>query len=164
MARSQGAASRARHGFWQTVAMKVAVIYDSLTGNTKRAAHFIAEGFLAEGHEASVSPVNRLDLGAIGAADLVVLGSWVHGAFIIGQAPALELRQKFTGVLPSLEGKRCVTYCTYALTGTGVLDKMAKVAEGVGMRHEGGLLIKRSKLEEGANLLVDRVLGNLVAA
>jgi flavodoxin len=144
--------------------MKVAVIYDSLTGNTKRAAHFIAEGFRAEGHEASVSPVNRIDLGAVGAADLVVLGSWVHGAFIVGQAPALELRQKFSGVLPSLEGKRCVTYCTYALTAPGVLDKMAKVAESVGMLHEGGLLIKRSRLEAGADLLVDRVLGNLVPA
>ncbi len=144
--------------------MKVAVIYDSLTGNTKRCAHFIAEGFRAEGHEASVSAVNRIDLGAVGAADLVVLGSWVHGAFIVGQAPALELRQKLTGVLPALEGKRCVTYCTYALTAPGVLNKMAKVAEGVGMTHEGGLLIKRSRLADGADLLVDRVLGNLVAA
>jgi flavodoxin len=144
--------------------MKVAVIYDSLTGNTKRAAHLIADGFRDEGHEASVSAVNRIDLGAVGAADLIVLGSWVHGAFVVGQAPALELRQKFTGVLPALEGKRCVSYCTYALTGTGVLDKMAKLAESVGMIHEGGLLIKRTKLQEGADLLVDRVLGNLVAA
>jgi flavodoxin len=142
--------------------MKVAVLFDSLTGNTKKAAHLIAEGFRAEGHEVSVSAVNRIDLAAVGAADLVVLGSWVHGAFVVGQAPALELRQKLTGVLPSLNGKRCVTYCTYALTGTGVLDKMARVAEGVGMQHEGGLLIKRTKLQEGADLLVDRVLGNLV--
>ncbi len=144
--------------------MKVAVIYDSLTGNTKRAAQLIAEGFRIEGHEASVSAVSRIDLGAVGAADLVVLGSWVHGAFVVGQAPALELRQKLTGVLPSLEGKRCVTFCTYALTGTGVLEKMAKVATGVGMSHEGGLLIKRTKLAEGADLLVDRVLANLAAA
>jgi flavodoxin len=144
--------------------MKIAVIYDSLTGNTKRCAQMIAEGFRVEGHEVVVSPVNRIDLASVGTADLVVLGSWVHGAFVIGQAPALELRQKFTGVLPSLEGKHCVTYCTYALTGTGVLKKMTKLAEGVGMVHEGGLLIKRGKLQEGADLLVDRVLGHLAAA
>jgi Flavodoxin domain len=143
--------------------MKVAVIYDSLTGNTKKAANLIADGFTAEGHETTVSAVNRIDLAAVGAADLVVLGSWVHGAFIVGQAPALQLRQKLTGVLPALTGKRCVTYCTYALTGTGVLDKMADVVEGVGMSHVGGLLIKRTKLVEGADLLVDRVLGSLAA-
>jgi flavodoxin len=144
--------------------MKIAVIYDSLTGNTKRCAQLIAEGFQLEGHQVTVSAVSRIDLASVGAADLVVLGTWVHGAFIVGQAPALELRQKLTGVLPSLEGKRCVTYCTYALTGTGVLSKMEKLVERVGMRHEGGLLIKRTKLQEGADLLVDRVLGNLAAA
>jgi flavodoxin len=34
--------------------MKVAVIYDSLTGNTKRAGEMIAAAFRAEGHEASL--------------------------------------------------------------------------------------------------------------
>jgi flavodoxin len=141
--------------------MKVAVIYDSLTGNTKRASEMIAAAFRAEGHEASASSVGRLDLASIGSADLVVLGSWVHGAFVLGQAPALEIRQKIQGPMVPLGGKQAVVFCTYALAAGKSLEKMTSFAESFGMNVEGGMLIKRTNLQEGADTLVDRVLANL---
>jgi hypothetical protein len=95
---------------------------------------------------------------------LVVLGSWVHGAFVLGQAPALEVRQKIQGPMVPLGGKQAVVYCTYALAAGKSLDKMTAFAESFGMNVQGGMLIKRTNLQEGADTLVDRVLANLPIA
>jgi flavodoxin len=141
-----------------TKVLHVAVLFDSLTGNTRKAAELIGAGLRAEGHEVDVSSVGRVNLQAIGRADVIVLGSWVHGAFVLGQAPALELRQRLTGVLPALSGKKALVFCTYALAAGKALAKMTEFAEGLGLDVDGAMLMKRTAIEENAELFVDRLL------
>lgn len=137
--------------------MQVAIIYESLTGNTRKAAQFIAEALEAEGHTAQAMAVDRVDLDVLQAADVVVLGTWVHGAFVVGAAPAaFKLRSA-----PAMQGKKAVVYCTYALAAGASLNKLTRLAESLGLEVLGGMLIKRGRLQDGADRLVDRLLAGL---
>jgi len=70
------------------VRMKAAVLYQSLTGTTRDAAELIALNLQQEGWGITgVSPVTKPELRSIQDADLVVIGTWVHGLFVVGQAP-----------------------------------------------------------------------------
>ena len=68
--------------------MKAAILFESLTGNTRRAGELIAANLQQEGWGiTAVSPVRRPDMASIQDADVVVVGTWVHGLFVVGQAP-----------------------------------------------------------------------------
>ena len=137
--------------------MQVAIIYESLTGNTRKASQLIADELRTEGHVAQAMAVDRVDLDFLGAADMVVLGTWVHGAFVVGAAPA-----KFKLVAaPAMHGKRAVVFCTYALAAGKSLGKLTSLAESMGLTVLGGMLIKRGHLQEGSARLVDRLLAGI---
>ncbi len=88
-------------------------------------------------------------------ADLVVVGSWTDGFFLVGQKPAK--RKKFRA-LPDLSGKRCAVFCTFALDSGHTLDKLSAVMTERGAEVIGGLAIRRDRLDQGAVDFVDRVL------
>jgi len=139
--------------------MQVVIIYESLTGNTERAARLIADAFFERQVASHVFPVGGYDPAAVAAADLVVMGSWTDGFFVVGQKPAK--RKKFK--LPELSGKRCVVFCTYALDPGKTLDKFTSVLTDEGAEVLGGLAIRRNDLAGGATDFVDRVMA-LVSA
>lgn len=135
--------------------MKVVVIYESLTGNTRRAAELIGAELVAAGEEAAVCPVTAVDYQALAEADLVVVGSWTDGVIVAGQRPGRVARIKR---LPVIDRKRCVVFCTYAVHPGKTLDKLGAVLEGLGADVRGGMAIRRNDLEGGARELVARVL------
>ena len=140
--------------------MQVAIIYESLTGNTRKASDHIAEELRARGHSATAMAADGVDLALLQGADVVVLGTWVHGAFVIGAAPALfKLRNA-----PAMAGKRAVVFCTYALAAGRSLEKLTVAAESLGLTVLGAMLIKRGHLQDGAATLVDRLLAGLPEA
>ncbi|MER3452682.1 MAG: hypothetical protein C4344_03125 [Acidimicrobiia bacterium] len=141
--------------------MKVLIIYESLTGTTRRAAFMIAERLYEEGHEAVVSPVTHVDLQALKEADLVVVGTWTDGIVFFGQGPGRAERLRR---LPVMYGKRCVVYCTYAIDPGHTLEKLADILRDRGADVVGGLAIRRGALEEGVEELVRRLLALLVPA
>ena len=135
--------------------MQVVILHESLTGNTERAARFIANAFYDHQIAARVFPVDGYDAEALADADLVVAGSWTDGFFVIGQKPGR--RKKFTQ-LPDLSGKRAAVFCTFALDPGHTLDKLTKIVAERGADVIGGLAIRRDRLEAGASDFVDRVL------
>ena len=104
--------------------MKALVIWESVTGTTKKAAGLIAGGLRAGGIEASVCPATRVDHGALSAASLVVVGSWTDGLVFIGQKPG---RQSRLWSLPFMTGKQAFVYCTYAVDAGHAVDKLAAI-------------------------------------
>ena len=140
--------------------MSAIVIYESMTGNTARAAELIAQGLVDGGITTTVCPTTAIDYQALADADLVVVGSWTDGLFFVGQRPAKAGR---LAQLPVINGKRCAVFCTYALDTGKTLEKLSAIMEGRGGDVIGGMAIKRSKLEEGATDFVDRLLGVLAA-
>lgn len=126
--------------------MKVAVVYESRTGNTAHVAEMIAAAVHELGHEVGVWPTAKANLDYLGDADMVFLGTWTDGIVIAGHNPgdAGKLLD-----MPGIWGKPTAGFMTYALHAGKVLDKMADVVTLLGGEWLGGRLFKRGKLEDG---------------
>ena len=61
--------------------------------------------------------------------------------------------------LPTMRGKRIAGFLTYALDAGRSLDRMSTAMGSTGAEVIGGLLIKRSRIEEHCDAFVDRLLG-----
>jgi flavodoxin len=140
--------------------MRAVVIYESLTGNTAKAAELIGEHLVAEGVSATVFPTTDVDFQALADADLVIVGSWTDGLFFFAQKPARSGR---LSQLPVLTGKRCAVFCTFALDPGKTLDKLSDLMRERGADVLGGMTIRRNDLEGGSREFVDRVLGVVAA-
>jgi hypothetical protein len=112
--------------------MNAVVIYESLTGNTRRVGELVAARLSAEGVPTVACPITAVDYQALARADLVVVGSWVDGFFVVGQRPG---RRSRIAAMPALAGKRAVVYLTYALDPGKALEKLAATVEGRGRRR-----------------------------
>ena len=124
--------------------MKALVIYESMGGNTRRAAELIGGTAEFLGAETTVCAVNRVDLHELAVADLVFVGSWTDGLFFFGQRPGRVGRFK---KLPWLDGKAVSVFCTYALNPGGTLAKLAQLLEAKGAVVIGGQAIKRTEID-----------------
>lgn len=136
--------------------MKAALLVESLTGNTWKAADLIADKLQQERWSISgMSSVGQPDLRAIQEADLVLVGTWTHGLFVVGQAPfgAPKIAN-----LPPMRGKKAACFLTFALDAGKSIDKFTDALHKTGADVAGGLEIKRSHLDEHTDLFVERLL------
>jgi hypothetical protein len=131
------------------------VIYESLTGNTKRAGELIAKELSSSGVTAVACPITAIDYQALSHADLVIVGSWTDGFIFIGQRPGRAHR---LSALPVIDGKRALVFCTYAVNPGRTLDKMTTILEGRGATVIGGMALRRQDLEGGAKEFVARLV------
>jgi hypothetical protein len=142
--------------------MKAAILVESLTGNTWKAGERIGSLLQQEGW--SITGLNRVrqpDHAAIQEADMVIVGTWVHGLFVVGQAPwGLGGIDK----LPMMRGKKSAVFCTFALNPAKTLDKLTNSVMGRGADVLGGVALNRAKLDEHSEVFVDRLLANLPPA
>lgn len=111
--------------------MNIAIIYESSTGTTAAAAQAMGKALEDHGHQCQVLAVTEADPGEVAEADLICLGAWVKGLFIIRQHPS-ERAMRFIGRLSDLGGKKAVVFCTYKLAAGSTLTQMAKALEGKG--------------------------------
>jgi len=139
--------------------MQAVIIYDSFTGNTRRAANYIADELFRAGVGSNLFKVNEINERAVADADLVVVGSWTDGLFVVAQKPGRHKR--FKHLLPDLSGKRCAVYCTFAVNAGRTLDKLTATVEGRGGEVIGGMSIRRDDLEGGAVEFTERLLNVL---
>ncbi len=135
--------------------MDAIVIYESLTGNTEKAAGLVGTQLARAGMGTTVCPITAIDYEALARAELVVVGSWVDGIFVVGQRPARSGRLR---TLPVVAGKRCAVFLTYALDPGKALGKMEDILTDRGAEVLGGMTLHRRRLEQGAVDFADRVL------
>lgn len=141
------------------VAMKAAILYESLTGTTREAAELIAANLQQEGWSITgVSPVRKPEMRSIQDADMVIVGTWVHGLFVVGQAPwgvgAIEN-------LPAIRGKLAATFCTFGLNPGHTLDKLDASVAKTGAEVVGGLALHRGKLRQHTEEFAARLVANV---
>lgn len=136
--------------------MQIAVVYASRTGNTRRAAELVGTAIEDRGHTVSVQSVDDLDYKVLADADLVVLGTWVSGHFVIGQKPGDARR---LAKVPKLTGKPVAIFLTYALNPGSALGKLEQALVREGADVIGGYAWKRTALPAGVEDFVDGVLG-----
>jgi flavodoxin len=111
--------------------MNIVIVYHSTTGKTAKAAQAMGKAFEEKGHTCQVQSVFDADPAQVATADLICIGTWVHGLFIIRQHPTPEAMY-FVNKLENLEGKRVVVFCTYLLAAGSTLAQMAKPLEAKG--------------------------------
>lgn len=140
--------------------MNAAIIYESLTGNTRKTAHLIGEELTRAGVGVSVSPITKIDYQALEVADLVIVGTWTDGMIVAGQRPGRAQRLRR---LPVLDRKRCLVFITYAIDPGKTLQKLTRIMEERGANVLGGMAIKRNDLEGGARDFVARLLQAMAA-
>ena len=141
--------------------MTAVVIYESLTGNTAKAAKLIAEGLTARGLPTAAYPVDGINFQALSDAEVVIVGGWTDGLIFLGQKPGRAWR---LSAMPAIAGKKAVVFATYAVDPGKVLDKLVAIVEARGAEVLGGMTIRRGRIEESAADFVDRVLAILSPA
>lgn len=161
--RLNGAAeSIARLAPWQTTGVKAAILVESLTGNTWRAAEKTADLLAQERWSITgLSKVREPDLTSIQEADLILVGTWVHGAFVFGQAPWAVNN---ISNLPALSGKKAAAFCTFALSPGSSLDRLTRAVGDTGAYVIGGLAMSRSKLDQHSEEFATRLVDALADA
>ena len=111
--------------------MNIAIVYDSSTGTTAKAAEAMGKMLEEQGHQCHVRRVVEADPAEVSQADLICIGSWIKGLFIIRQHPT-EGTMRFIEQLDNLSGKNAVVFCTYKLAIGSSLRQMASALEGQG--------------------------------
>ena len=141
--------------------MKAALLVESLTGNTWKAAEVIGTKLSQERWSITgLSKVSAPDLASVEQADIVLIGTWTHGFFVVGQTPwALG---KIAN-LPTMRGKKAACFLTFALNAGKSIDKLSTAVGQTGAEVIGGLEIKRNYIDQHTDLFVERLLGAVPA-
>lgn len=142
--------------------MKAALLVESLTGNTWRAAEKVADLLQQERWTITgLSRVKQPDHASIQQADLILVGTWVHGAFIFGQAPWAASN---IANLPAMRGKRAAGFCTFGLNPGSALEKLDRALGDTGAYVIGGLALHRGKLDEHTEIFAERLVDALATS
>jgi flavodoxin len=138
--------------------MRVVVLYESRTGNTRRAAELLGGAAEMRGHSVAVHPVRQFDFKELALADAVLVGTWCDGLILFGHRPGSA--RQLDRHLPVLDGKQVGVFLTYAINPGKGLRKLARLLESKGAEVVAGRTYRRDRLDdtEAIASLVDAVL------
>ncbi len=135
--------------------VKVAVVYESRTGNTAAVAEMIGAAVQELGHEVGVWNSRKINLDYLTDADMVFLGTWTDGIIIGGHRPGDS--GKLLDI-PGIWGKPTAGFVTYALHAGNVIEKVGDVVKLLGGDWLGGRTFRRQRKADGlANFVVAAV-------
>lgn len=126
--------------------MKAVVLYESRTGNTRRAAEYVAGAVRAAGGEVTLRPVDDPPLDDMAAADIVFVGTWVDGAIVAGHRPGG--RRKLNR-LPDLWDIPVAGFMTYAIYPGRVTRALARTLRRKGADVVLARAFHRKRLPDG---------------
>lgn len=126
--------------------MKAVVLYESRTGNTRRAAEYVAGAVQAAGGEVTIRPVDDPPMDDIANADIVFIGTWVDGAIIAGHRPG---GQRNMNTLPGLWDIPVAGFMTYAVYPGKVTGSLARYLEKKGASVVLARAFHRKRLPDG---------------
>lgn len=139
---------------------RAVVIYESLTGNTARAARLIADEVASYGVDVAVYPITDIGLKDLAEADILFMGTWVDGLILFGHRPGRAGRIK---AMPVIDGKRVAAFMTYAIHAGKALDRFATVLEERGATVVARALLRRDHLDTGVGDFVSSSLATVPA-
>ena len=139
---------------------RAVVIYESLTGNTARAAQLIADEVASRGVEVAIYNITDIGLKELAEADVVFIGTWVDGLVLFGHRPGRAGRIKR---MPVVDGKRVAAFMTYAIHAGKALDRFSRVLSERGAVVVARGLLRRDHLDQGIEELVSEALTTVAA-
>ncbi len=134
------------------------MLYESRTGNTRRAAELLGGAAGARGHAVGVYRVRDFDFKELALADAVFIGTWCDGLIVVGHRPGSA--RQLDRHLPVLDGKQVGVFLTYAVNPGKGLRKLARLVEGKGAEVVAGRTYRRDRLDDASAIasLVDAVI------
>jgi flavodoxin len=129
------------------------IVYCSATYTTAGLAEDIAAHLRGRGIDTRVAAFGEEDPEFLATADLVLLGAWTHGLFVIAQHPERSWVE-WTRELPRLERARVGLFTTYKLATGSMFRRMREALRPTGARI--GVEIKSrgpALTDEGRRLL-----------
>lgn len=108
-----------------------AIVYRSRTGTTRRFAEAIGAFLTTRGVATRVVSIGECDVEALRAADVVLLGCWTEGLFIVRQHPDRQW-VAFARSLPELTGSRVGLFTTYKLATGSMFARMREALASTG--------------------------------
>lgn len=128
--------------------MRATVLYYSHTGRTAAYAREIAMYLWSKGLDVSLSSISDFDKRRLLSSDIVLLGAWTCGWFVIGQHP----HRKWTEFSNSLSGfideRRIMFFTTYKIRTGSMLRCMRKAMNMTGKSRTGLLKSKTARLTD----------------
>lgn len=140
--------------------MKKAVIYyHSKTGRTKYFGEEIEEFLKQNNIDTKIFSIYDAKPEQLSDADMVLLGCWTHGLFIVLQHPDSKWTA-FAKALPDINGKKVALFTTYKLATGSMFSRMKKHLNGKIGPISLTLKSKTDKLsEEHKNQLLEFING-----
>jgi flavodoxin len=135
-----------------------AVVYRSAGGTTRRLAEEIGEHLRAKGIDASVRSVGEADAAALASVDLVLLGCWTSGLFVVAQHPD-EPWLAFVRDLPPLPNARVGLFTTYKLATGSMFARMRAALDTRAPHVELELKSRGGHLTDAGRQALDRFAG-----
>ena len=143
--------------------MKVAILYQSLRGGTKKLAESLGANFQSKGSSVGVFTITNYDAQFVLDADLIVIGTWTDGLFGLGARPG-QIGKLNT--LRDIAHKDVALFVTYEISPDKSLnglhewahDRSANVVASAGFKVRGPF---RKNIEGEIKMFVENSL-NLV--
>ena len=135
-----------------------AVVYRSASGTTRQLAEEIGEHLRAKGVDATVQSVGDADPAALADADLVLLGCWTSGMFVVAQHPD-EPWLAFVRDLPPLARSRVGLFTTYKLATGSMFARMRAALDTRASHVELELKSRGGHLTDEGREALDRFAG-----
>jgi flavodoxin len=101
------------------------VVYESITGVTERFAEEIAQHLAERGVDATAISIGDCDPATLDGHDLVLIGCWTSGLFIVGQHPDKEW-VAFVRMIPALRHPRVALFTTYRIATGSMFGRMRR--------------------------------------
>lgn len=136
--------------------MNILVIYNSKNGHTQEVANKIARIARSLNHHAKVKSVAEVHRPDIVIADVIFVGTWVHGLVLFGVRPAGA--DLWVPALPSFEGKPVGIFCTYMFNPRSSLQMLSKLLEAQGASIRGQHALQRDHVDDGLEAFVEEII------
>lgn len=104
---------------------KALILYHSKTGTTKKLSYSIRDFIKTMDIESRAIPIENYVAGDLNGIDIIILGCWTSGLFIVMQHPEKEWID-FANTLPDLSSKKIVLFTTYKLLTGSMFVSMKK--------------------------------------
>jgi flavodoxin len=135
-----------------------AVVYRSRTGTTRAFAEEIAAHLRTRGVDARVASVGECVVDSLRDVDLLLLGCWTNGFFVVGQHPD-EPWLAFVRDLPTLGDARVGLFTTYKLVTGSMFGRMRAALGRKVERIDLELKARGPHLTAGDRVALDRWVG-----
>lgn len=138
--------------------MKALVIYYSKKGTTRQFAYEIDKFLKSAELDSRMISIYDVQPEDINQADILLIGCWTHGLFVILQHPDKTWRQ-YARQFPELAGKKVGFFTTYKLATGSMFSKMNKtLKEKLAEPVKFNLKSKNGKLSDENKNLINQFL------